>query len=60
MVDCVHKIAAAPLRTLSDVATRFCTPYSLSDAVALNIEKFFGWIAPTDKVHRAIGAAAAR
>jgi hypothetical protein len=29
MVDCVRKIAAAPLRTLSGIATRFCTPYSV-------------------------------
>jgi hypothetical protein len=33
--DRVRKIAIAPLRTLSGLATRFCTPYAVSDAVAL-------------------------
>jgi hypothetical protein len=28
-IDRVRKIAAAPLRTLSGVATRFCTPYGV-------------------------------
>jgi hypothetical protein len=33
---------AAPLRTLSCIAARFCTPYEVSDAVALKPEDPFG------------------